>query len=168
MSSFREGIMLDLLEAVVGVAAIRGAIDDVPFDYAKPPSPRPSHGKAYQPFAYLYEGPEQPNFDAMTNTAICTLPVGIEVTFEYSTTNGANGLMPIGRALLADVQRAVMADPNRGWADLPNGDRAKRAQRTVETLSNIEEAIGVGKGLGVVVLKLNVDYVRNAQEPAAR
>lgn len=167
-TSLRAGILLDLVETIIAVPAINGVIDDLPFDYTAPPMPRPGHGKALHPFTYVCETSETASADEYLGPLSCRLAINVETTFEYSTTDGANGLMPRGRALLAAVQQAVLRDPNRGWQTLTNGDRVKRAQRTTEGPSSVGEAIEVGGGLGVVVQQFTVEYVRSAQDPGAR
>lgn len=166
MSSIREGILLDIVEVLAARPEIKGVIDDVPFDYAHPPRPRPSHGKQAHPFAYVFEGEEMPNSDE-TSLAQCDLQVTVEVTYEYSKTDGARGMKPTGRALLAAIQTALMADPNRGSQALTSSATAvKRAQRTRELFNAIEET--AVDGLGVVVTRWGVQYLRDFQDPNNR
>ena len=165
-TSLRSGIMLDLVGTIAAMPEVRGVIDDVPFDYKHPPRPRPSHGVAAQPYAYVFEGDENPNSDEFFVRAVCELPVTIELTYEYSKTDGANGLQPRGRALLAALQRAVMADPNRGQHTLTSGDTATRAQRTRELFNHIEET--AVDGLGIVVTRWGVQYLRDVRDPGNR
>lgn len=166
MSSIREGILLDVVETLAALEDVKGVVDDVPFDYAHPPRPRPTHGKPYHPFAYVFEGEEAPNVDE-TSLAQCELQITVECTYEYSRTDGARGMKPVGRDLLAKIQRALMTDPNRGAQPLTSTATAvKRAQRTRELFNAIEET--AVDGLGVVVSRWGVQYVRDVQDPNNR
>lgn len=168
-TSLRAGIVQDLVETLIAIEFINGAIDDLPFDMKHPPRPRPGHGSAAHPFSYVADIGETANFDSLTNRVSCVLDIQLDTTFEYSTTDGAQGLMPRGRALGSQIQAAVMRDPNRGMQTLTNGDRVKRASRTTESAPpTVSEAIGVGEGLGVVSQRFAVEYLREPADPGAR
>jgi len=155
-ASIRAAIMRDLLTTVAVMPEINGAVDDTPWDYAQPPLPAAGFGIARHPYAYIFESEERPDAEPYVGMYDCALPVTIECTFEYSRTDGAAGLKPTGRELLAAIQAAVMRDPNRGG----------NAERTTETLNTIEET--AVDGLGVVVWQGTLAYVRNAQRPDSR
>ena len=165
-TSVPSGIILDIVETIAAMPAVRGVIDDVPFDYRTPPRPRPTHGVAQQPYAYVFEGEEQPNSDEFFVRAVCDLTVTVELTYQYSTTDGAQGMKPRGRALLAALQAALLADENRGTQTLTSGDSVKRATRTRELFNAIEET--AVEHLGVVVLRLGVQYLRDTRDPSNR
>lgn len=168
-ASLRAGIVQDIVEAVVALPYISGAVDDLPFDLKFPPQPRPGHGAAAQPFAYVADLGESAGYDALTDRVTCTLDVEVVTSFPYSTIDGADGLMPRGRALGGHIQAAVMQDPNRGWQTLTGGDRVKRASRTTESAPpTVSEAVGVGEGLGVVVQRFAIEYLRTPADPGAR
>ena len=156
MSSLREEAIANLLSTVAVIDGIRGAIDEVPFDYRKPPLPRPGFGKAYHPYAYIFDGEELPTrSEEYHGFYYCDLPVTVEVTFEYSATSG-DGLKQKGRAILAAIQRGVMADPSRGGV----------AMMTLEDRNAIEET--AAELLGVVVWQGRVQYLRALTDPASR
>lgn len=167
-NSLRAGIMLDLVETVVAVPYINGAIDDLPLDYRHPPRPRPGHGNQQLPFSFIGDVSDSGNYNDADYHATCALDVSIETVFDYSTTDGAQGLMPRGRALLGHIQKAVMADPNRGWHVLTNGDRVKRAQRTTEGPSHVGDLDDPGGGVGIVIQKFTVEYLRTINDPGNR
>lgn len=164
-SSIRSGILLDLVECVAALPEVMGVVDDVPFDYKKLPRPRPTHGVSQLPFVFVFEGEEQPTLREFDDLAVVHLPVTLECPYKFSTTDGAQGLKPRGRALLAKLQTAVMEDRNRGSQTLTNGDTVKRAVATTETLNNIEE---IDAELGIVILRLDVEYLRDAHDPGQR
>lgn len=167
-TSFRSGIIGDLVDTIAAMPQVMGVVDTFPFDWEHPPRPRTEHGVAAHPFVYVYEVGEASNYDAMTNQVLCVLDVNVDATFEYSITDADKSLMARGRALLAYLRAALFADPNRGSQVLPDGSTAKRAQRTIEGPAEIGEAFKVGGGLGVVTLKLAVEYARSATNPGDR
>ena len=153
--SIRADILSSLLDALIAADGINGVADDQSWDFGAPPEPAPSYGRARHPFCYVFEGDEQPN-DTWTTLYDCTLPVTIECTYEYSRTDATQGLKPQGRELLAVIQQAVMADPNR------NG----HAENTIE-ITNAINATAID-GIGVVVLTYQIPYVRSRRDPSSQ
>jgi hypothetical protein len=156
VSSNRETIMQSLLDAIIVTDGINGAVDDLPpLNYAEsPPMPRPGYGEARRPFAFVFEGEEQPEADAYMAQYVCNLPVTVELVYDFSRSDAANGCKRKGRELLGRMQAALMVDPNR----------TQRAQNTVETFNAVEEAVPE-ENIGVAVWRGVVTYVRSRSDP---
>lgn len=156
-NTVRERIMHNLATVIANNAEIHGVIDDTPDaeEYMTPPRPpRAEWGEPALPFAFVYESDEEVTTGS-TAAYNNRLRARVEVSYNFGR-DGSLRFKPLGRYLLGEVQRAVMADLSRGGL----------AYDTLETGNSIEP--GPDDGHGVAIVDFDIRYWRNLADPTSR
>jgi len=151
-TTIRQRLMDDIVQTLLSSGVVVAAADSEPWDYSNTPVP----------YAWVYEGDEQINNNSFVQHITCTVPVMIQVIFNFESAIPERRLHPLGRKYLAKVEQAMMKDYERGT----NESGQANAFFTLEGSNQIAEVEGVeGREIGVVMSRWQVRYFRNRFNP---
>jgi hypothetical protein len=160
-ASIRQDVMDDRVSAIARIDGVMGAIDEQALTieaYEHPPTPRPGLGEAALPFGFVAESDdeEQPSADEITGVLGWNMLVNVDVAYRFDPNDPDGGFKRQGRAWVARIQKAFMADPNCGGRVHMTTEKGNAVLRVPDA------------NVGIARVWFEVAYTRGRQDPNSR